>query len=175
MKIVYIPQPLYIALKKAELRAQEWGDVEKLLSTLSADDVAFYLAANDARRCPIPKPLQEYLPNLFFGGVMPWTDSEECKKVCTKFNSINANGGMADMYEEGAVLTSDCVEEDLLIITHVAADATSGEIAAQNDKVFYDRVIQQLLAFQPLEAVLGSPVLLGWMKSVQACAKSPIA
>lgn len=175
MKIVYIPQSLYPALKKAELRAQDLRDVEKLLSTLSADDVAFYLAANDARRCPIPKPLQEYLPNLIFGGVMPWTDSEQCKAVLGKFNSINANGRMADMYEEGAVFTSDCVEEDLLIITHVAADAEVSEKAPQNDKVFYDRVIQQLLAFQPLEAVLGSPVLLGWMKSVQACAKSPIA
>ncbi len=175
MKIVYVPQALYPALKKAELRAQDLCDVEKLLSTLSADDVAFYFAANDSRRCPIPKPLQEYLPNLIFGGAMPWTDTEDCKKVVGKFNSTNANGRMADMYEDGAVLTSDCSEEDLLIITHVATDAEVDEKAPQNDKVFYDRVIQQLLAFQPLEAVLGSPVLLAWMKSVQACAKSPIA
>ncbi|WJJ55117.1 hypothetical protein [Xanthomonas phage RTH11] len=175
MKIVYIPPALYPALKKAELRAQDLRDVEKLLSTLSADDVAFYFAANDARRCPIPKPLADTLPNLIFGGdaVMPFTDSDQSKAVLGKFNSINANGSMADMYEEGSLLTSDCSEEDLLIITHVAADASVGENAAKNDKVFYDRIIQQLLAFQPLEAVMGSPLLLGWMKSVQALAETP--
>lgn len=177
MKIVYIPPALYPALKKAEFRSQDLRDVEKLLSTLSAEDVAFYFAANDARRCPIPKPLADTLENLIFGdsAVMPFTDSEQSKVVLGKLNSINANGGMADMYEDGSVFTSDCVEEDLLIITHTAPDAGLGEIAVQNDKVFYDRVIQQLLAFQPLETVLGSPLLLGWMKSVQACAKSPIA
>lgn len=178
MKIVYVPQHLYAAIKKAGLRSQDLRDVEKLLSTLSADDVAFYFFANDARHCPIPKPLADTLENLIFGGsaVMPFTSSEESKTTLGKFNSYIHNGCTLDMYEEGAVFTSDCSDEDLLIITHVAqADAAAGETAKSTDTAFYDRVIQQLLAFQKLETVMGSPVLLGFLKSVQTDAKTPNA
>lgn len=176
MKILYIPQHLFPALKKAGLRSQELGDVEKLVSTLSADDVAFYFFANDPRHCPIPAPLAATLPNAIFGPneVMPWTSSDESKAVLAKFNSLIHNGSSADMYEENAVLTSDCSQEDLIIVTHTApADAEAGDQAAADETAFYDRIIQQLLAFQKLEVVLGSPVLLGWMKSVQADVLSP--
>jgi hypothetical protein len=178
MKIVYIPQQLYPALKKANLRSQDLRDVEKLLSTLSADDVAFYFYANDPSNCPIPKPLADTLENFIWGphAVMPFTGSDESKKTLGKFNSLRANGSTADMYEEGAVLTSDCMEEDLIIVTHTApADAGVRDGAKSSETSFYDRIIQQLLAFQPLEVVMGSPVLLGWMKSVQADAKTPVA
>ncbi len=175
MKILYVPQHLYAALKKADLRSQDLRDVEKLLGTLSADDVAFYFFANDPRHCPIPKPLADALPNFLFGPaeVMSITSSKE---VTEKFNSLIHNGNSADMYEEGAVLTSDCMEEDLLIITHTApTDATVSDEVVGGLTAFYDRVIQQLLAFQKLETVMGSPVLLGWMKSVQADAKTQTA
>lgn len=178
MKIVYIPPHLYAALKKADLRAQDLRDVEKLLNTLSADDVAFYFYANDHRHCPIPKALADTLPNLIFGAdaVMPFTSSDESKDALGKFNSLIHNGSSADMYEENAVLTSDCQEEDLIIVTHTAqSDAGVGESATASETAFYDRVIQQLLAFQPLHVVMGSPLLLGWMKSVQADALSPTA
>ena len=178
MKIVYIPQHLYAAIKKADLRSQDLRDVEKLLGTLSADDVAFYFYANDARHCPIPQALADTLPNLIWDPQQetPFTSTEQSKAVIAKFNSFIHNGTSADMYEEGAVLTSDCMEEDLLIITHVAAtDAGMSETASASHTAFYDRVIQQLLAFQKHEIVMGSPVLLGWMKSVQADAKSPSA
>lgn len=178
MKIVYIPQHLYPALKKADLRSQDLADVEKLLNTLSVDDVAFYFFANDARHCPIPKPVAETLPNAIFGPAeeTPFTSSEQSKAVLTKFNSLIHNGSVADMYEDNAVLTSDCMEEDLIIVTHTTpTDAGVGDEATKSETAFYDRIIQQLLAFKKLDVVMGSPVLLGWMKSVQTHAKSPIA
>lgn len=175
MKIVYIPQHLYPALKKAEFRSQDFKDIEKLLSTLSAGDVAFYFYANDARHCPIPKPIADSLPNLIFGPTEPmsFTASDLSKTALGKFNSLiqNNNVNALDMYEENALLTSDCVEEDLLIITHVtppSVDDTESESAKET--AFYDRIIQQLLSFDKLETIMASPVLLGWMKSVQASA-----
>ncbi|QVD49354.1 hypothetical protein LUCX_284 [Xanthomonas phage vB_XciM_LucasX] len=176
MKIVYIPQQLYPALKKADLRSQDLCNVDKLMGTLSADDVAFYFWANDKANCPIPKPLQEFLPNLIFGGVMPFTDTAASKSLLGKFNHLKIHGAAAALYENDAILTSDCMEEDLLIITHTAAsDAVAGEKSAKESTVFYDRIIQQLLVFLPASVVLGSPVLLGWMKSVQTDAKLPNA
>jgi len=178
MKFVYIPQHLYPALKKADLRSQDLVNLEKLLNTLSADDVAFYFFANDPAHCPVPAPVQAALPNAIFGPteIMPWTSSDEGKKVLGKFNSLKHNGSSADMYEEHAVLTSDCSEEDLIIVTHTApADAEAGDQAAKSETAFYDRIVQQLLALQKLEVVLASPVLLGWMKSVQADALAPSA
>lgn len=175
MKILYVPQHLYAALKKADLRSQDYRDVEKLLGTLSADDVAFYFFANDPRHCPIPQALADTLPNLLWGPAEPMAITGS-KEATEKFNSFIHNGNSADMYEEGAQFTSDCMEEDLLIITHTApTDATVGDAAGKSLTAFYDRVIQQLLAFQKLEIVMGSPLLLGWMKSVQADAKSPNA
>lgn len=171
MNFVYVPQHLYPALKKAGLRSQEWRDIEKLVSTLSADDVAFYLYANEEKSCPVPKALGDTLPNLFFGDgqIMPFTSSEQSKSVVGKLLSLKANGSNASLYEDGAVLTSDCEEEDLLILTHVApADAESGETTLNDETAFYDRIIQQLLVFRPLSQVLSSPVVAGWMKSVQA-------
>lgn len=171
MNFVYVPQHLYPALKKAGLRSQEWRDIEKLLTTLSADDVAFYLYANGQKKCPVPAPIAATLPNLFFGGdqIMPFTDTPQCKAMMGKLNSFNANGTSASLYEDGAVLTSDCEEEDLLILTHVApADAGLGETTLNDETALYDRIIQQLLVFQPLSQVLSSPVVAGWMKSVQA-------
>jgi hypothetical protein len=178
MKIVYIPQHLYPALKKTNLRSQELRDVEKLLNTLSADDVAFYFFANDPKHCPIPKPVMEALPNLIFGPseVMPFTASDQSKATLGKFNSLIHNGSSADMYEENAVFTSDCEEEDLIIITHVTTtDNDVDDKAGASETAFYDRIIQQLLAFEKLETVMASPILLGWMKSVQADAKVPTA
>jgi hypothetical protein len=176
MKILYIPQHLFPALKKAGLRSQELGDVEKLMSTLSAEDVAFYFFANDPAKCPIPKPLAATLPNFLFGEGHPFKNNETDKNVLGKFNSLKHNGNTADMYEETAVLTSDCSYEDLLIVTHTApADAEAGDQAVKSETAFYDRVIQQLLAFQKLETVLASPALIGWMKSVQADALAPSA
>lgn len=178
MKIVYIPQQLYPALKKANLRSQELCDVEKLLNTLSADDVAFYFYANDPKHCPIPKPVMDALPNLIFGPteVMPFTDSEQSKKALGKFNSLIHNGTRAILYDENSYLTSDCEEEDLIIITHVTTDEwVTREEGFAKETAFYDRIIQQLLAFEKLETVMASPILLGWMKSVQADAKVPTA
>lgn len=171
MNIVYIPQHLFPALKKAKLRSQDLRDVEKLLGTLSADDVAFYLFANDSRHCPLPKSLTDSLPNLLFGGVMPWVDTPGCKNVLGKFNSMILNGTSAVMYEDNAVLTSDCEEEDLLILTHTAAtDAEVGENSISHETALYDRIVQQLLVFRPLNQVLAMPLVAGWMKSVQASA-----
>jgi hypothetical protein len=173
MKIVYIPQHLYPALKKANLRSQELRDVEKLLNTLSAEDVAFYFYANDSRHCPIPKDVKEALPNHIFGPteVTPFTDSDQSKNVLGKFNSFILNGVSADIYETNAIFTTDCEEEDLIIVTHTTpADDEVDDKASTRETAFYDRIIQQLLAFDKLETVMASPILLGWMKSVQTSA-----
>lgn len=170
MKIVYIPQHLYPALKKAGLRSQDFGCVDLLLNTLSPDDVAFYFFANQASKCPIPKAIAETFENVAANpGVQE--DSPLVRSTLTKFKSMVMNGTRAELYEENAVLTSDCEEEDLLILTHVApADATEGENSSQNDTSLYDRIVQQLLVFQPLDRVLSTPLVAGWMKSVQASA-----
>lgn len=170
MKIVYIPQPLYAALKKAGLRSQDWGDVSKLLGTLSVDDVAFYFYANRSSHCPIPEPLAKMFANVAADPAVS-EDDENVRAVITKLRSLEHNGSNADMYEDNAVLTSDCMEEDLLIVTHTTpTDAGVADEATKSETAFYDRVIQQLLAFNKLDVVMGSPVLLGWMKSVQASA-----
>lgn len=168
MKIVYIPPHLYSALKKAGLRSQDYGCVDLLLNTLSPDDVAFYFFANRASTCPIPKPVAETFENIAANpGVQE--DSALVRSVLTKYRSLVTNGSNAAMYEDNSVLTSDCEEEDLLILTHTAAtDAGVGENSTGNDTSLYDRIVQQLLVFQPLERVLATPLVAGWMKSVQA-------
>lgn len=175
MKIVYIPQALYPALKKAGLQASDLQDIEKLLNTLSADDVAFYFFSNRPNHCPIPAPVVETLENLAANPAVG-EDNEAVRVVLTKLRSLEHNGVSTNMYEENAVLTSDCTQEDLIIVTHTApTDAEVGTTEENGETAFYDRIIRQLLAFQPLETVMGSPILLGWMKSVQADAKSPKA
>lgn len=182
MKVVYVPQHLYAALKKSNLQAQDYQNVEKLLGTLSSDDVAFYLFANDPKNCPIPKPITDTLPNLISEGT-DWQSrygaapqSDITAKALGKFKSMMVNGCSIPMFEKDAEFTSDCMEENLIIITHVAP---AGDNSNRNVKSklmsFYDRVIRQLLVFQPIETVMGSPILIGWMKSAQAEAKSPVA
>lgn len=175
MKSVYIPQHLYPVLKKADFQAKDLRDVEKLLSTLSADDVAFYFYANsDHKSCPIPKAIQDTLPNFLFNHAeegVPFTDTPEAKAVLDKMKSLKVNGTAATMYEDDAVLTSDCGGEDLLILTHVSpTDTDAVEDRSVQETALYDRIVQQLLVFLPLEKVVTTPLMAGWMKSVQSSA-----
>ncbi len=176
MKIVYVPQHIYGALKQAGLASRDLCDVGKLLGTLSAEDVAFYFYANTpGKSCPIPKPLSDYLPNLFFhtdNGAAPFDSSDPMQAQAMRmWNSFVKNGSAASLYEKNSVLTSDCSEEDLLILTHVAQpDAAEGEKPKFDETAFYDRVIQQLLAFKSPEQVMASPVLTAWLKSVRPSA-----
>lgn len=176
MKIVYVPQHLYGALKQAGLAARDLCNVEKLLGTLSAEDVAFYFFANTpGKNSLIPKPLSDYLPNLFFrteNDKAPFDSADPAQaQVMRKWNSLVNNGSSASLYEKNSVLTSDCSEEDLLILTHAAVpDAADGEKPKFDETAFYDRVIQQLLAFQTPEQVMASPVLTAWLKSVRPSA-----
>lgn len=167
MNIVYVPQHLYPVLKQSGLHGADYRNIERLLDTLSPDDVAFYLFCNTEGHCPIPQEAQDTLPNLLFGpnAVMPFTSTGRSQETLTRYNSFVQNGCDADYCSERGVLSSDCMEEDLIIVTHTAsADASLGNAVCE--RVFFDRLIQQLLSFKPLESVMGSPLMLGWLKSV---------
>lgn len=172
MKIVYVPQHIYGALKQAGLASRDLCNVEKLLGTLSAEDVAFYFYANTpGKDSLVPKPLADYLPNLFEGEIAFNKECPQQAEALRKWNSLKNNGSVASLYEKNSVLTSDCSEEDLLILTHVAQpDAADGEKPKFDETAFYDRIIQQLLAFQKPEQVMASTVLTAWLKSVRPSA-----
>lgn len=182
MKIVYVPQNLYAAIKKAGLRSQDLTDLEKLSSTLSPTDVAFYLFANlgfaDERRKynhPIPEELRESLPNILIGdATTPIRNLEAYPEVFQAFKEFrHANVNEIPPYcDKGALLTSDCTLEDLIIVTHHLPDPeveqAEGVVPADDTlTAFYDRIIRQLLIFIKPEEVMAMPVLAGWMKSVK--------
>lgn len=164
MNVVYIPQCLYGAIRRSLLSTNDLKDINRLLSTLSAEDVAFYLHANSASVGIIPKEVLEFAPNLVEDIAFP---QQLEKRIKGLMGNLKHSDNKRDIYEEGSFLISDCTYEDLIVLTHVKP---TEEIELTEDKkkfIFFDRLVEQLFTVKNTNTVMSSSVMRAWIESAK--------
>lgn len=164
MNVVYIPQSLYGAIRRSLLSTNDLKDLNRLLSTLSAEDVGFYLHANSASVGVIPKEVLEFAPNLVEGIAFP---PELEKRIKGLMGNFKHSEKKRDIYEEGSLLISDCTYEDLIVLTHVMPEEDTKLTDVQKNKIFFDRLVEQLFTVKDTNTVMSSSVMRGWIESAK--------
>lgn len=164
MKVVYIPQCLYGAIRRSLLSTNDLKDINRLLSTLSAEDVGFYLHANSAAAGIIPKEVLEFASNLVEDIAFP---PQTEKRIKGLMGNHKHSEKKRDIYEKDSVLVSDCTYEDLIVLSHVMPDSEDKLTDQQKNQIFFERLVSQLFTVLNANTVMSSSIMRGWIESAK--------
>lgn len=192
MKSVYVPSAILNALRAAGFEGRDFFDVNKLLNTLSPEDVSFYCFVNLVPTVVMPEDVALSFPNAFtYGGLTeveaktaatdavsaPWDrieDERTRKEVGRLVNDYCVENTAPQLDLGGNELSSEILWVEgaqLLLFTHVPiADSALTEL--QRSKLLYNRVMTQLTQFNKPEVLAELPIFAGYLRSSELLLKT---
>lgn len=192
MKSVYVPPQILTALRASGFQGRDFFDVNKLLNTLSPEDVSFYFFVNLRPVTVMPEDIALSFGNaLIYGGVtpsehqlsltkvveIPWEqiDDEHIRKeVARKINDYCVEDKVPQHDIAGCELTSEILwveGGEVLLFTHVPiADTSLSEL--RRSKSLYNRVLTQLSQFHKNDELAKLPIFAGYLRSSELLLKT---
>lgn len=172
MKIVYIPGHLRRALEAAGLSELKKHTVENLVSILSPEDVGFYYFTNMNLRGALPGCIVDSFQSaLMTATADPFenkNNDQRVKEVKKFIDEYTINNNAPKLPTDGMYLTSDLMDEDTLVFTHLPilekADAVNPIIV---ERSLIDRVIQQLHGVLNFTEIVKLPVFAGYLSNTK--------
>lgn len=192
MKSVYVPSSLLTVLRNAGFTGRDFFDVNKLLNTLSPEDVSFYFFVNLCPKTVMPEDIHLSFTNaLIYGGitelervaaassevVAPWDKIEDeriRKEVGRKINDYCVDESAPQLNIVGCELTSEILWVEggqLLLFTHAPyADPEVTDLRRQ--KALYNRVMTQMTQFDKVEVLAKLPIFAGYLRASELLIKT---
>ena len=158
MKILFVPDWMKQALEAASVPRREWVCPKSLKSTLSSQDVAFYIYLNNNMSQVVPKTIVDSMERIDFDYALQ-QDQDEMSDVATILMDYEINDSAPDLGTEGKCLTCDLFDENTILFTYIPQSPEQALDPAQTQLQFLDRVIRQLLVYEPFERVVRKPVV----------------
>lgn len=188
MKYLYVPPQILKVIRDNGLDGRDYLDVNKLLSILSPEDLSFYLFVNLVPKVVLPEPVVSTFGNaLIYGGVsktedliarreqidIPWERIE--KEITAKQVSRTVNDycvaetapqlDIADMELSSEILWMQGGEA--ILFTHLPS-STSESSQAGRERVFYRRLLTQLMQFESFSEIATHPVFHSYLVASQS-------
>lgn len=172
MKLLYADTWMIDALKAANKTPAALLDLPSLLSTLSTEDVAFYLEVNKNLGSFLPKPLVDSFKTAEFK-LQGWISEAQLQKVNDVLEArrlTNAKHAPADAKDEDKVLTVDILNEDTLLAHYI--DRGDRPMDGDLDKAhwvsdFCERVLRQMATLVRFEAIAPRPIMRWYLEARQ--------
>lgn len=171
MKFLYVPEAFISALKAAGVsvdngeKVDVLTDVVRLSDILSPDNVAFYWYLNVPGNGAIPGPVSaSFQPALQQVANPPQKGESTSPKLAAaidRFHDYSLNGNAPYHPVEGKRLTAALLNEDVIVFTHMEADADS-EVDT------YDRIVSTLHAVTPFKELAELPLFGHFLAALQA-------
>lgn len=185
MKAFYIPPALRGILTPARATVAMLQDVSVLLSTLSEEDVAFYLRLQISPAVAMPVEIADSFEWLRVTDALatPRARSSDQETFLLHLDGVerymrewDAAESLPSLGTAEMVLTCDLWDEETVVFTHVPApkEALENETTSLtdlNDQI-YDRLIQQLYGFMPFEQLSSMALFNGYLRKAQRAIKS---
>lgn len=164
MKLLYADTWMIEALKAANKTTAVLLDLPALLSTLSLQDVAFYLEVNKNLAGFLPKALVSSFQSPEFK-LQGWISDAQVKQVTDLLEArllTKASKEPDDAKDANKVLTIDIVNDDTLLVHYV--DRQSPPRQSERDKAlwisaFAERTLRQMSAFMAFETIAILPIM----------------
>lgn len=170
MKLLYADTWMIEALKAANKTTAVLLDLPALLSTLSLQDVAFYLEVNKNLAGFLPKALVGSFRNAEFK-LHGWLSDQQVQQVNDLLEArhlTKASKTPEEAKDPNKVLTIDIVDDDTLLVHYI--DRQSQQHSSERDKAlwisaFAERTMRQMSAFMSFDAIAILPVMHWYLKA----------
>lgn len=167
MKIIYVPDWMDAALQAAGATAQDLYSVDKLLGTLSPEDVANYIYLNVHIEEVLPAAIAESFERVNLTGQLEGDEAASFKQVLRNLNDYEVNGAPR-LETEGKQLTCDLMDEYTIRFKHIPLGETdASDETASGEAGLYDRVIRQVYSFTPFHELAQLPLMAGYLTAAQ--------
>jgi hypothetical protein len=170
MKLLYADTWMIEALKAANKTTAVLLDLPALVSTLSLQDVAFYLDVNKNLAAFLPKALVSSFQSPEFK-LQGWLSEKQVKQVEDLLEArrlTNKKVTPDEAHDASKVLTIDILDDDTLLVHYI--DRTTETFSSERDKAmweskFGERVLRQMSAFMKFEAIAVLPIMRWYLKA----------
>jgi hypothetical protein len=168
MKIIYVPDWMRAALAAADAPVQNLYSVDKLLGTLSPEDVANYIFLNENLPKFLPEPIVGSFELINLSGQLEGDECPSFKQVAKILGDYKVNEIGPSLDADGKQLTCDLMDEYSIRFTHVPlAEGDATDETARGEAGLMDRVIRQLYSFTPFHELAQLPLMAGYLTAAQ--------
>lgn len=172
MKLLYADTWMIEALKAANKTTAVLLDLPALVSTLSLQDVAFYLEVNKNLEAFLPKALVSSFSQPEFK-LQGWLSEAQVKQVNDLLEArhlTKAKKEPDDAKDPNKVLTIDILNDDTLLVHYIEREGTS--FSSARDKAmwvseFAERAMRQMSAFMTFDAIAIRPIMHWYLQARQ--------
>ena len=170
MKLLYADTWMIEALKAANKTPEALLNLPVLLSTLSLEDVAFYLAVNKNLEEFLPKQLVDSFKQPSFK-LQGWISDKQVREVESLLEArrlTNAKKVPDDAKKDDKVLTIDILNADTLLVHYIDRQGpapTTVQGKAQWISDFAERTIRQLFALVRFEDIAPLPIMRWYLEA----------
>lgn len=173
MKIIYVPDWMRAALAAANVPVKDLYDVDKLLGTLSPEDVANYIHLNEHLEAILPEEVVASFDLVNFAGQVKDDECPRLRQVAKILGNLTVNGIVPSLDIEGKQITSDLMDEFTIRFTHVPlVEGQPTDESTRGNIGLLDRVIRQLYSFTPFQELVKLPIMNGYLLAARN-AQSP--
>lgn len=170
MKLLYADTWMIEALKAANKTPAVLLDLPTLVSTLSLQDVAFYLEVNKNLAGFLPKALVNSFQSPEFK-LQGWLSEHQVQQVQDLLDArllTKASKKPEDAKDPNKVLTIDIISDDTLLVHYI--DRQSQQHSSERDKAlwisaFAERTMRQMSAFMNFDAIAVLPIMHWYLKA----------
>lgn len=167
MQAIFVPHALYMAFFNEGRSMQDFMKLDLLASTLSAEDVAFYMACNDKPESVLPDEIAQSFTFVPFYSQMKQIEDPIVRDALEARLQKFKAGDIASLIAEDKkkMLTSDILDGDVILFTYI--DAVENGSQEPGDVDLYDRLLNQVTALIPFHWAAKLPIMRAYLKASQ--------